>query len=297
MKYNKSSEKELIIDPVKELEQIKKSNIKQYSIIELILKSLKFSNYNIKLRIINILKKSIEQYLNLKIPLVYGKLLNTIIKQKNYELLCLEFKKHSLYLFLRLIFKEVSELFSAIFINNSDNSLKKKVLENILLKDIDFFDLYKTNEIFDAANRNQNMLNSNFIFTAFDILMDFYNFCYLLLFLNYSCFNLMLLFFFVQICKFGSELFLLSYTDFRNKPKRKGLKEKYNETLFEFINNMRLTKSMSVEDIQLEKLFKIKSQTNTLFCSADATLGPLLEFFHKFLDTTIIFLSGKYNFK
>ena len=56
---------------------------------------------------------------------------------------------------------------------------------------------------------------------------------------------------------------------------------------------MRLTKSMSVEDIQMEKLFKIKSQTDTLFCSVDATLGPLLELFHKILDTFIIFMAGK----
>ena len=57
---------------------------------------------------------------------------------------------------------------------------------------------------------------------------------------------------------------------------------------------MRLTKSMSVEDIQMEKLFKIKSQTDTLFCSVDATLGPLLELFHQILDTFIIFIAGKY---
>ena len=290
----KKDEKENIKDPIKELEQIKLSNIKQYSIFQLILKSVKFSSHNIKLRIFNLIKKLIDQYLNLKIPLVYGKLLNSIIKQKNYELLCSEFKKHSLYLFLRLIFNEFSELISILFIYNSDDSHKKKVLENILIKDIDFFDIYKTNEIFDAANRNQNMLNSNFIFTGFDMLMNIYNLVYLLIYLNNSNLTLMILFFFVQFCKFGSELLLLTYTDFRNKPKRKGLRQKYNDTLYEFINNMRLTKSMSVEDIQMEKLFKIKSQTEKLFCSVDATLGPLLELFHKILDTFIIFIAGKY---
>ena len=255
---------------------------------------MKFSNFNIKLRLFGLFKKFINQYLNLKIPLIYGKLLDSIIKKNNYELLCSEFKKHSIYLFFRLIINEILELFSTIFLYNSDNSIKKKVLANILQKDIDFYDLYKTNEIFDAINRNQNMLNSNFIFSTFDILMDIYNFFYLLIFLNCSSYKLMLLFFFVQFLKFGSELLLLTYTDFRNKPKRKGLKQKYNETLFEFIDNIRLTKSMSVEDIQMEKLFNLKSQTDTLFCSVDSTLGPVLELFHKILDTTIIFLAGKY---
>jgi len=288
------SKNELLLDPEKELEKIKLSHIKKYSLCELIIKSIMFSSHNIRLHIFNIIKKFINQYINLKIPLVYGKLLNSIIKQKNYELLCSEFKKHSLFLFFRLILNEVFELFSLLFVTSSGESHKKKVLENILQKDIDFFDLYKTNEVFDGINRNQNMLNSNFLFTTIDVLMDVYNFFYLLFFLNYSSLSLMLLFFFVQFCKFGSELLLLTYTDFRNKPKRKGLKQKYNDTLFEFINNMKLTKSMCVEDMEMEKLFIIKGQTDTLFCSTDAIVNPILEFFHKMLDTSIIFLAGKY---
>ena len=291
---NDLSKNEILLDPEKELEKIKLSHIKKYSLFELILKSLKFSSYNIRLHIFNIIKKFINQYINLKIPLVYGKLLNSIIKQKNYDLLCSEFKKHSLFLFFRFILNEVFELFSLLFVTNSGESHKKKVLENILQKDIDFFDLYKTNEVFDGINRNQNMLNSNFLFTTIDVSMDVYNLFYLLFFLNYSSLSLMILFFFVQFCKFGSELFLLTYTDFRNKPKRKGLKQKYNDTLSEFISNMKLTKSMCVEDIQMKKLFLIKEQTDTLFCSVDAIVNPILEFFHKMLDTSIIFLAGKY---
>ena len=286
--------KNKLIEPEKELEQIKQSYIKKYSLFKLISKSLTFSSNNIKFRLFNIIKKFLIQYLNLKIPLVYGKLLNSIIKQKNYQLLCSEFKKHSLYLFFRLIFNEVCELFSVLFVYNTDESYKKKILENILYKDIDFYDLYKPNEIFDAVNRNQNMLKCNFIFTAFDILLDIYNFLYLLLYLNHSSLPLMLLFFFVQFSKYMSEFLLLTYTDFRNKPKRKGLKQQYIETLNEFVSNIRLTKSMAVEDIEMEKLFKIKSQTETLFCSADATLGPVLEFFFKILDTSIIFVAGNY---
>ena len=290
----KNNKSESMMDPEKELEQIKLSHIKQYSVFELILKSIKFSSHDIKLRILRTAKKFIDQYLNLKIPLVYGKLLNLIIKQKNYELLCSEFKKHSLCLFIRLIYNQVSELFSIIFINNSDNSHKKKVLDNILQKDIDFYDLYSQKEINDAVNRNQNMLNSNFLFTTFDVLIDIYNFFYLLIFLNNSSLNLMLLFFFVQFFKFSSESLLLTYTDFRNTKKRKALKQKYNETLHEFIDNMRLTKSMSIEEIQMEKLFKIKAQTDTEFCSIDHIFNPILEFCYKILDTFIIFVAGKY---
>ena len=122
---NKSNETEPIIDPKKELEKIKLAHIKQYSIFELLKKSLYFSTKNIKLPLFNIFKKFVSQYLDLKIPVVYGKLLNSIIKEKNYDLLCSEFRRHSFFLFLRVIINELAELFGLLFIRNSMNSYKK----------------------------------------------------------------------------------------------------------------------------------------------------------------------------
>ena len=85
-KKENGNETEPLIDPKKELEKIKLSHIKQYSLFELLKKSLFFSTKNIKLPLFNIFKKFISQYLDLKIPIVYGKLLNSIIKEKNYDL-------------------------------------------------------------------------------------------------------------------------------------------------------------------------------------------------------------------
>lgn len=44
----------------------------------------------------------------------------------------------------------------------------------------------------------------------------------------------------------------------------------------------------------MEKSLKLKAQTDTLFCSVDHIFNPILEFFHKVLDTFIIFVDGKY---
>ena len=288
-------ENETILDPRKELEKIKQSHMKQYSIIELLRKSLYFSTKNIKLPLFNILKKFVSQYLDLKIPIVYGKLLNSIIKEKNYDLLCSEFKKHSLFLFLRVIIHEISELFGMLFIKNSMNSYKKIVIENISQKDIEFFDLYRTNEVIDGINKNENMLDNNFIFKTFDLFMDVWNFFYLLIFLNKTSLRLMFLFFFVQLFKFGTDFLLKTYADFRNKHKRRDLHNKYFGSLYEFIGNIRLIKSMGVEDIQLEKIYSLKANVNKIFCTFDAALGPLVDFSHRMLDTSIIFLAGKYT--
>ena len=284
---------ENIVDPKKELEKIKLSHIKQYSLCELLKKSLLFSTKNIKLPLFNIFKKFVSQYLDLKIPIVYGKLLNAIIKEKNYDKLCAEFKKHSLFLFIRVIINELGELFGLLFIRNSLNSYKKIVIENIAQKDIEFFDLYRTSEVLDGINRNEGMLDNNFIFKTFDLMMDIWNFFYLLIFLNKTSLRLMLLFFFVQLFKFGTDFVLRTYVDFRNKNKRREVHTKYHGALYEFISNIRLIKSMGVEDLQLEKIHTLKSNVNKIFCSIDATLGPIIDFSHRMLDTTIIFVAGK----
>ena len=289
------SEKKQEKDIRNELEQIKQSHIKKYKFYEIIKKSLIFSQKNIKLPLYNIIKKFINQYLDIKIPIVYGKLLNSIIKEKNYELLCEEFKRHSLLLFLKVIFSEFFELLGLLFIKNSILSYKKIIVDNISEKDIEFFDLYKTEEIISNIQKNEHTIDYNFIFKTLDILMDFWNFFYLLFFLNTSSFNLTALFFFVQAFKLISDFLLKKYTDYKNREKQINLQNKYNSALFEFVDNMRLIKSMSIEDDQLEKLLPLKFAIGKKFCALDGVLDPCIEFIHKMLDTFIIFIAGKYT--
>ena len=277
-----------------EIELIKLSHIKKYTFFEIIKKSLIISSKNIKLPLYNIIKKFLNQYLDIKIPIIYSKLLNAIIKEKNYDLLCKEFKIHSILLFLKVIFSEISELIGLLFIKNSILSYKKIVLENIAQKDIEFFDLYNTNEVMSNINKNEHTIEYNFIFKTIDVLMDFYNFFYLLFFLNNSSFNLTILFFFVQAFKLLSDFLLKKYTDYKNRTKQIQLQNKYNSALYEFIDNMRLIKSMGIEDVQFEKLIPMKNEIGIKFCSLDGILDPFIDFIHKMLDTFIIFISGKY---
>ena len=281
-------------DIEKELEQIKLSHIKKYTFFEIVKKSLIFSSKNIKLPLYNLLKKFLNQYLDIKIPIVYGKLLNAIIKEKDYDLLCLEFKRHSYLLFLKVIFSQISELFGLLFIKNSILSYKKVIIENIAQKDIEFFDLYKSDEVLLYIQKNEHVLEYNFIFKTIDVLMDFYNFFYLLFFLHTSSFHLTALFFLVQAFKLLSDFLLKKYTNYKNRAKLVELYKKYNSVLFEFIDNMRLIKSMSVEDVHLKKLLPIKYEAGKRFCTIDSVLDPIIDFIHKMLDTYIIFVAGKY---
>ena len=286
-----------IIDQKKELEQIKLSHIKQYSFFELTKKSLSFSKKNLKLSLFNIFRKALSQFIDAKIPIIYGKLLNTIIKEKDYEKLVYEFKKHIFYLSMRIMVNYIGEIFGFFFVKNSAYQNKKFVLENIAQKDIEFFDLYRTGEIVDGIKKNENILDNNFIFKCAEFIIDILNFFYLLLFLKNTSFNLMVFFFFVQLLKFGFDFILRTYMDFRNRKKKNDATNKYNSSLYEFISNIRLIKSMGLEDIYLEKLHDLKLKFFKTFCNFDDIIGPVFDFINKVLDISIVFFAGKYAIK
>ena len=286
-----------IIDQKKELEQIKLSHIKQYSFYELTKKSLSFSKKNLKLSLFNIFRKALSQFIDAKIPIIYGKLLNTIIKEKDYEKLVYEFKKHIFYLSMRIMVNYLGEIFGFFFVKNSAYQNKKFVLENIAQKDIEFFDLYRTGEIVDGIKKNENILDNNFIFKCAEFIIDILNFFYLLLFLKNTSFNLMVFFFFVQLLKFGFDFILRTYMDFRNRKKKNDATNKYNSSLYEFISNIRLIKSMGLEDIYLEKLHDLKLKFFKTFCNFDDIIGPVFDFINKVLDISIVFFAGKYAIK
>ena len=282
------------IDPKKELEKIKQSHIKQYSFLELFKQSFFLSLVSVKLPLFNLGLKFLMQYIDIKIPVIFGKLLNTIIKDKNYDKLCSEFKWHIFFLFLRVIMREMGEAFGFCFVGNSIFENKKIVLKNIAQKDVEFFDLYRTGEIVDGIKKNENILEKNFLIQTLDLALDIWKFFYLLLFLKNTSFRLMIYFFIVQLLKFICDFLLTAFTDFRNRKKKYESTNKYQSSLNEFISNIRLIKSLGLDNAYLDKLINLKLKFFKAYCNIDATVGPILEFFNKVLDTSVTFLAGKY---
>ena len=282
------------IDPKKELEKIKQSHIQQYSFLELFRQSFILSFVSIKLPLFNLFLKFLMQYIDIKIPVIYGKLLNTIIKDKNYNKLCSQFAWHIFFLSLRVIMREIGEVFGFYFVGDSIFENKKMVLENIAKKDVEFFDLYRTGEIVDGIKKNEKMLEKNFLIQTLDFALDIWKFFYLLSFLKNTSFRLMIYFFIVQLLKFISDFLLATYTDFRNRKKKYESTNKYQSSLNEFISNIRLIKSLGIDDLYLDKLMHLKLKFFKAYCNIDNTVGPILEFFNKVLDTSITFLAGKY---
>ena len=283
------------MDNYKELEMIKSSHIKKYTKFEIIKKSLLFSGKNLKNPIYNIIKKFFVQYIDLRIPIAYAKMLNAIVKEKNYDLLCSEFRFHSFLLFSKVIFGEFSELFGLLFINNSIMSYKRIILDNIGEKDIEFFDLYKTDEVMLSIAKNEHILEYNFFFYAVETFLDIYNFFYLLFYLNTNSLTLTILFFLVQGFKLLSDFLLTKFSSYKKRGKLAKIFNEYNSILYEFIDNIRLIKSMCIEDIHLNKLYPLKNAITHQYCTLESILDPCINFVHEILDTFIVFVAGKYT--
>jgi len=283
------------MDNYKELEMIKNSHIKKYTKFEIIKKSLLFSGKNLKNPIYNIIKKLFVQYIDLRIPIAYAKILNAIVKERNYDLLCSEFRSHSFLLFSKVIFSELSELFGLLFINKSILSYKRIILDNIGEKDIEFFDLYKTDEIMLSIVKNEHVLEYNFIFYAIETFLDVYNFFYLLFYLNTSSFTLTMLFFLVQGFKLLSDFLLTKLSSYKQRGRLAKIFNEYNSILYEFIDNIRLIKSMCIEDIHLNKLYPLKEAITHEYCTLESILDPCINFMNEVLDTFIVFVAGKYT--
>ena len=283
-----------ILDPKKELEKIRASHIQKHSFLNLFIQSFIFSKSNMQLRFFNFILKIISNYIDIKIPVVYGKLLNAIIKEKNYTRLCSQFRWHIFFLFIRLIIKESGEIFGFYVIGNSLYQSKTIVLENIAKKDSEFFDLYRTGEIVDGIKKNEKILEKNFFSQTLEFGLDIFKFFYLLLTLKNISFRLMIYFFIIQLLKFGCDYLIRVYTDFRNRKKYNESANKYNSSLNEFISNIKLIKSLGLDELYLEKLNKQKLKYFKTFCNINTTIEPILELFNKVLDTFITFLAGKY---
>jgi ABC-type multidrug transport system fused ATPase/permease subunit len=174
-------------------------------------------------------------------------------------------------------------------------SYKRIILDNIGEKDIEFFDLYKTDEIMLSIAKNEHILEYNFFFYAIETFLDIYNFFYLLFYLNTSSFTLTILYFLVQGFKLLSDFLLTKFSNYKQRGKLAKIFNEYNSILYEFIDNIRLIKSMCIEEVHLNKLYPLKNAITHQYCTLESILESCIDFVNEILDTFIVFVAGKYT--
>ena len=281
-----------IPDAIDDLKKIRQKHFKNYSISQIIIKSLKFSSKNLKPLIFEVIKKLIRYTVDIFTPIVYSELIDSFLNYKDFYLLKVKFFRYSFLLFCNVLIDVFFELIGKIFIKNAVNEYKLMVIQNISEKDIEFFDLYQSGEIIGDIYRNETMLDSNFIFKVVSLILDIIKFIFLFIYLmNYKL--IMIIYFLAELYKFVSEYLLKKFTDYNNKRKKKELFNNYNNRLNEFVSNIRLIKSFATEDYELKKLKELKSKSYRGYGAIEKFLGPLLTFTHRMADNLIIFYSGK----
>lgn len=156
-----------------------------YSTIELLKKIYPFCFYSWKREIWCKITTFINQLIQLYVPIYEARIIDSIIKEKNYNSLYVNAKNQILFSLFQLIITEVLDLVYNKWINISPFWVNELMLKNISEKDIEFFEIFKTGEIIDRINESNHTLNRNFIFGFINLFEDLFGLIHILYFFSF----------------------------------------------------------------------------------------------------------------
>ena len=241
-----------------EEDRLKLLNIKQLSNKEIVFKSTKISLKNWRKSVYNQFELLFSQIFSMYLPILKANIIDAISSNSSYEELFLRFKTYLFYLILQLIINEIMELFEYFFIRSSNNKYKDLLLEQIVKKDISFFDIFKTGELVEKLGDCEDNIQEDFIFKTISFFQNLSKLLLMSYYLYTTSFSLTLVLLIVFLCKlivdYLSEKFTI-FSDFENTLK---LTEKYSNSLNELISNIRMIKSFGKEEDEVNKLKQIK---------------------------------------
>ena len=228
--------------------------LKKYTKKEIFIRSLKLGKKNLLIRIIQYILRMIKDVvLKFKIN-DYNVELVKKLENKSFENYM---KDLSIYFILILINIIIYEIDYYLELKIKDVSKQNVLLENLLKKDMEFFDVFKTGELCDKCNYYG-------WFPGFDFIGTFLNFIKHIGTLFYSGYFLYNHFFtmgIISILFFFAGLFinpnLNKKVDFIEYEERYNLK---NDIINEIFSNIRLIKSFGTEEKELKKFYKVEKK-------------------------------------
>lgn len=271
---------------------LKAKFIKSYSKAEIIKKSVAFSLKNWKFNVYNQVNNLINQFFSIYLPIYHAKIIDSITKQKDYNILYDSFKTYIFFLLIKLITSEGMQLFAYFFIRESAFSYRNIVIETIAEKDIEFFDLFKTGEIIERIKVCESCIENNFLFKSLHFLQTLLRFLYFAYYLSLYSKSLTISYVILFIVKFLWDYLLSKFTEYRNHRKRMQNVDLYSNYLNEFITNIRLIKSFSTETNEVKRLQGLKLKTVPPLMGVQNFLFKVSEFLHVTSETVILFIAG-----
>ena len=232
--------------------------LKKYTNKEIFIRSFKLGKKNMFIKIFQYICSILMEVIKFK-ETNYNTEIIKIISNKQFEL----FNKLIIYYFLCIIIYEI--IYEIDFYLNSklkDVSKNNILLENLLKKDMEFYDVFKTGELCDKANYYGSFPYYDVVGEALNFIKNIVTFIYS----GYYLYKNFLSMAIISTVFFFIKLFVNPYVNDKinlsEYEERLNLK---NDILNEIFSNIRLIKSFSTEEKELKKLYtvtsKIKSDT------------------------------------
>ena len=277
-----------------EEDRLKRLNIKKLSNKEIVFKSTKISLKNWRKSVYNQFELLFSQIFSMYLPILKANIIDAISSNSSYEELFLRFKTYLFYLILQLIINEIMELFEYFFIRSSNNKYKDLLLEQIVKKDISFFDIFKTGELVEKLGDCEDNIQEDFVFKTISFFQKLSKLLLMSYYLYTTSFSLTLVLLIVFLCKlivdYLSEKFTI-FSDFENTLK---LTEKYSNSLNELISNIRMIKSFGKEEDEVNKLKQIKRIISFDYNILTTIILKLQSLVENGGEALTLFFAGKY---
>ena len=232
--------------------------LKKYTNKEIFIRSFKLGKKNMFIKIFQYICSILMEVIKFK-ETNYNTEIIKIISNKQFEL----FNKLIIYYFLCIIIYEI--IYEIDFYLDSklkDVSKNNVLLENLLKKDMEFYDVFKTGELCDKANYYGSFPYYDVVGEALNFIKNIVTFIYS----GYYLYKNFLSMAIISTVFFFIKLFVNPYVNDKinlsEYEERLNLK---NDILNEIFSNIRLIKSFGTEEKELKKLYavtsKIKSDT------------------------------------
>ena len=285
---------------------LKESKLKKYSKYEILKKEIFFSGENY----ISIITKQISRfillinsYIQIKLPIYKGDIINAINKKNNTKLI-----NSVIYFFF---FSSLNSLipkfieYIKLLVLDYYNAKTKKIpnqflLENILTKDMEFYEIFKTGEIIERYKSSQKTMNLSIFKNIIDLLRTIVTFLIMIYYIYQNSFKLLLWSLGFYLFEMINLYFTKGEIDiFAKRVVDNSERDMFNNSLYETISNIKLAKSFGVEKREAKRLLSIftkkeNSPKNAFFLEL---LKKVYKFFYIILmqnkEIILLFITGK----
>ena len=275
---------------------------------EVIIQTIEQEKNNILFKIVGYLLTLLKHYLEIYIPKHKANVVNSITTHKTYDEFLIAFKYYIFYLSIFTLLTNMSSwiqnLLIYLFSIKDTQKNKNIMLENVLEKDMEFFEKNKIEDLHKELKTFQKgPININLVEMCTQLLLYGTKFLYLIYCLYKNFYELFALFIMINLIKWTND-------KIKTYPKSskicETLQSQRENKLLDILKNIKLIKLFNAEDKELNKIYEIdknieiaKSRQNIFIKLFEDTNKSYLEIIRSIFQLYIVgkkILKDKMNY-